>query len=175
MRSCRGWGRLPGFPCFLRLMASVVLAGGSAAAAWKAELLSASGAHVEVYAVDACDELLQLAADPPRGAIVLIRRAWTAEDFKGAVVAVGAFEDDEGAARFSSAARTVGVPVNVIDKPAFCDFSFGAIVNRSPLVIGISPTALLPCLRKRSVPSSRRCYPTVLPLGRLPLHAGAAR
>src|SRR5262249_31742542 len=31
-----------------------------------------------------------------------------------------------------------GVPVNVIDKPAFCDFAFGAIVNRSPLVIGIS-------------------------------------
>ena len=42
------------------------------------------------------------------------------------------------------AARAAGVPVNVIDKPAFCDFSFGAIVNRSPLVIGISTDGAAP-------------------------------
>jgi uroporphyrin-III C-methyltransferase/precorrin-2 dehydrogenase/sirohydrochlorin ferrochelatase len=36
------------------------------------------------------------------------------------------------------------VPVNVIDKPAFCDFAFGAIVNRSPLVIGISTDGAAP-------------------------------
>jgi uroporphyrin-III C-methyltransferase/precorrin-2 dehydrogenase/sirohydrochlorin ferrochelatase len=36
------------------------------------------------------------------------------------------------------------VPVNVIDKPAFCDFSFGSIVNRSPLVIGISTDGAAP-------------------------------
>ena len=36
------------------------------------------------------------------------------------------------------------MPVNVIDKPAFCDFSFGAIVNRSPLVIGISTDGAAP-------------------------------
>src|SRR6478736_4218556 len=40
--------------------------------------------------------------------------------------------------------RAAGVPVNVIDKPAFCDFSFGAIVNRSPLVIGISTDGAAP-------------------------------
>jgi uroporphyrin-III C-methyltransferase / precorrin-2 dehydrogenase / sirohydrochlorin ferrochelatase len=36
------------------------------------------------------------------------------------------------------------VPVNVIDKPAFSDFSFGSIVNRSPLVIGISTGGAAP-------------------------------
>ena len=41
-------------------------------------------------------------------------------------------------------AARVGVPVNVIDKPAFCDFAFGAIVNRSPLVIGISTDGAAP-------------------------------
>ena len=41
-------------------------------------------------------------------------------------------------------ARAAGVPVNVIDKPKFCDFSFGAIVNRSPLVIGISTDGAAP-------------------------------
>ena len=61
-----------------------------------------------------------------------------------AAVAVGAFVDETDAARFAQAARKAGVPVNVIDKPAFCDFAFGAIVNRSPLVIGISTDGAAP-------------------------------
>ena len=48
------------------------------------------------------------------------------------------------AAAFAALARRAGVPVNVIDKPAFCDFSFGSIVNRSPLVIGISTDGAAP-------------------------------
>ena len=132
-------------PVFLTLNGKrAVLAGGSPAAAWKAELLSASGARVEVYATDICDELQQLAADPPRGAIVINRCLWSAKNFANAAVAIGAFEDDEEAAKFASAARTAGVPVNVIDKPAFCDFAFGTIVNRSPLVIGISTDGAAP-------------------------------
>jgi uroporphyrin-III C-methyltransferase/precorrin-2 dehydrogenase/sirohydrochlorin ferrochelatase len=79
-----------------------------------------------------------LVEEPPAGAIVIYSRVWEAQDFVGAVIAVGAFENDDEAERFAAAARAAGVPVNVIDKPAFCDFSFGSIVNRSPLVIGIS-------------------------------------
>ena len=138
-------GALARLPVFLSLEGKrCVLAGGSHAAAWKAELLSAAGARVEVYAGAVSDEMRQVAADPPRGEIVMIERAWTPEEFSGAAVAIGAFEDDEGAAAFAAAARAAGVPVNVIDKPAFCDFSFGAIVNRSPLVIGISTDGAAP-------------------------------
>src|SRR6476619_8216699 len=138
-------GALARLPVFLSLDGKrAVVAGGSPAAAWKAELLSASGARVEVYATDICDELQQLAADPPRGAIVINRCPWSADALKNAAVAIGAFEDDNRAAAFASAARAAGVPVNVIDKPAFCDFSFGAIVNRSPLVIGISTDGAAP-------------------------------
>jgi uroporphyrin-III C-methyltransferase/precorrin-2 dehydrogenase/sirohydrochlorin ferrochelatase len=132
-------------PVFLALEGKrAVVAGGSPAAAWKAELLSAAGARVEVYAETPSDELLQIAGDPQRGAIAVNRRAWTAEDLAGAAVAIGAFDDDESAAMFAEAARTWGVPVNVIDKPAFCDFAFGAVVNRSPLVIGISTDGAAP-------------------------------
>ncbi len=138
-------GALARLPVFLALDGKrAVLVGASPAAAWKGELLSASGAHVDVYAIDPCDELLQLAADAPRGAVAIHRHGWTAEDLKGAAVAIGAFEDDEGAAEFASAAHAAGVAVNVIDKPAFCDFAFGAIVNRSPLVIGISTDGAAP-------------------------------
>ena len=132
-------------PVFLALDGKrAVVAGNGPAAAWKAELLSAAGAAVDVYAEQPCDEFFAVAVDPPGGAIVLHDRAWQAEDFAGAAIAVGGFDDDREAARFAAAARAAGIPVNVIDKPAHCDFSFGAIVNRSPLVIGISTDGAAP-------------------------------
>jgi uroporphyrin-III C-methyltransferase/precorrin-2 dehydrogenase/sirohydrochlorin ferrochelatase len=110
-------------PVFLALEGKrAVLVGDGQAVDWKLELLEAAGARVQRYAVD----------------------EWTPEDLRGAAIAVGGFEDDAAASAFAGAARAVGVPVNVIDKPAFCDFSFGAIVNRSPLVIGISTDGAAP-------------------------------
>src|SRR6185312_140678 len=96
------------------------------------------------YAAEVSDDMAAVVADPPRGAITVHGRAWTAADMAGAAVAIGAFDNDVSAAAFAAAARAAGVPVNVIDKPAFCDFSFGAIVNRSPLVIGISTDGAAP-------------------------------
>src|SRR2546423_2381682 len=119
-----------------------VIAGGSAAAAWKAELLIAAGAAVDIYAPEISEELAELAANTPL--ITLHPRAIEAADFRVAALAIGAFEDDTDAAAFAALARRAGVPVNVIDRPAFCDFSFGAIVNRSPLVIGISTDGAAP-------------------------------
>jgi uroporphyrin-III C-methyltransferase/precorrin-2 dehydrogenase/sirohydrochlorin ferrochelatase len=165
-------GPLARLPVFLSLdRKRAVLAGGTPAAAWKAELLSASGARVEVYTTDICEELQQLADDPPRGAIVINRCAWTAENLTNSAVAIGAFEDDEGAAAFAAAARSAGVPVNVIDRPAFCDFSFGAIVNRSPLVIGISTDGAAPVFAQ----AIRAKLEALLPKGFADWAAAAAR
>ncbi len=50
------------------------------------------------------------------------------------------------ASAFASAAHDASVPVNVVDKPAFCDFQFGSVVNRSPVVIGISTDGAAPIL-----------------------------
>ena len=129
-------------PVFFALTGKrAVVAGGSAAAAWKAELLAASGASVDAYAVDPGEELVEAAAS---ASITIHHRAIEAADLDGAAMAIGAFEDDGQAAAFATMARRAGVPVNVIDKPAFCDFSFGSIVNRSPLVIGISTDGAAP-------------------------------
>jgi uroporphyrin-III C-methyltransferase/precorrin-2 dehydrogenase/sirohydrochlorin ferrochelatase len=149
----------------------VLLAGGSPAAAWKAELMSAAGARVEVYAREICDELRRLIDERPRGEIVLCGSAWTLGDFEDAVFAIGAFEDDESATNFAKAARIAGVPVNVIDKPAYCDFSFGAIVNRSPLVIGISTDGAAPVFAQ----AIRAKLEALLPKGFTDWAAAAAR
>ena len=132
-------------PVFLSLEGKrAVVCGNAAAATWKAELLSAAGARVAVFSDAPSEELCALAAAPPQGAISIVGRAWQAGDFAGAAVAIGAMTEDAEAERFATAARRAGVPVNVIDKPRLCDFIFGAIVNRSPLVIGISTDGAAP-------------------------------
>jgi uroporphyrin-III C-methyltransferase / precorrin-2 dehydrogenase / sirohydrochlorin ferrochelatase len=138
-------GALARLPAFFALDGKrAVVAGGSQAATWKAELLAATGARVEVFASAPGEEMRALAAAPPNGTVMLHERSWTRDDFAGAAMAVADCADDQEAAAFAAAARAAGVPVNVIDRPAFCDFSFGAIVNRSPLVIGISTDGASP-------------------------------
>jgi uroporphyrin-III C-methyltransferase / precorrin-2 dehydrogenase / sirohydrochlorin ferrochelatase len=129
-------------PVFFALAGKrAVVVGGSAAAAWKAELLAAAGAAVDVYAVESGDEMIAIGA---HANIAIHRHHIHESDLDGATLAVGAFEDDAEAASFAAMARRARVLVNVIDKPAFCDFSFGAIVNRSPLVVGISTDGAAP-------------------------------
>src|SRR5215207_9027897 len=98
-------------PVFLALEGKrALVAGGTPAAAWKAELLSAAGAKVEAYAAEPCEELLALAANPPQGRILIHRHRWTVDDIRGAAIAVGACETDQEAANFAAAARAAGVP-----------------------------------------------------------------
>src|SRR5579863_4731351 len=134
--------RLPAF--FALAGKRCVVAGNGAATAWKAELLAAAGAHVDVFAPAPTEDIHALVATAPDGKIALHERAWQPTDFAGATIAVAESADNGEAARFAAAARSTGAMVNVIDRPAFCDFTFGAIVNRSPLVIGISTDGASP-------------------------------
>jgi uroporphyrin-III C-methyltransferase/precorrin-2 dehydrogenase/sirohydrochlorin ferrochelatase len=121
----------------------VLLAAGNAGAAWKAELLAAAGAHVDVYTADPSSELTSLIVEWP-SRFTLHRRPWCIHDFSCVALAVGALNDPAEAQAFRCAAKAAGVQVNVVDRPALCDFTFGTIVNRSPLVIGISTDGATP-------------------------------
>jgi uroporphyrin-III C-methyltransferase/precorrin-2 dehydrogenase/sirohydrochlorin ferrochelatase len=137
--------RLATLPLFFALGSRrAVVVGGNEAAAWKAELLSAAGATVEVRDPDPCAEMEALAADPPGGPVLIDRLPWMPECFAGAALVVADAQDEAEARQIHAAALAAGVPVNVIDKPAFCTFQFGAIVNRSPLVVGISTNGAAP-------------------------------
>ncbi len=129
-------------PVFFALQGRrVVVAGGHAAAAWKIELLAAAGARVDVYAAAPSDDVRAAAQ---AAGVTLNEREIEERDFADAVLAIGAFEDETAAATFAARARAAGVPVNVVDRPALSDFSFGTIVNRSPLVVGISTDGAAP-------------------------------
>lgn len=134
----------------------VVVIGGSEPAAWKIELLAAAGARVDVYAEDICDEFKAL---DHIAAITIHASPWTPVDLQDAALAIADIEDDSGARAFVAAAKLAGVPYNVIDRPEFCQFQFGAIVNRSPVVVGISTAGAAPILGQ----AVRRRIETLLP------------
>jgi uroporphyrin-III C-methyltransferase / precorrin-2 dehydrogenase / sirohydrochlorin ferrochelatase len=146
-------------PVFFALAGKrVVVAGGNSAAAWKIELMSAAGAQVDVYAAEPSGEVVAAAQAAD---VTLHRRAITEADFAGAALAIGAFEDEAPATEFAARARTAGVTVNVVDKPALSDFSFGTIVNRSPLVVGISTDGAAPVFAQ----AIRAKIEAMIPLG----------
>ncbi|MBU1173793.1 MAG: uroporphyrinogen-III C-methyltransferase [Alphaproteobacteria bacterium] len=144
-------------PVFFTLTGKPVLVvGGSEAAAWKAHLLAAAGARVTVVAPEldaAFDDLF------PQGSFDRKGLHWRPGDLVGMHLAVADIEGEDEALRFASSARAAGVPFNVIDRPEFCAFQFGAIVNRSPVVVGISTAGAAPILGQ----AVRRRIETLLP------------
>ncbi|CAX25646.1 MAG: siroheme synthase CysG [Methylorubrum extorquens] len=121
-----------------------VLAGSNGGAPWKVKLLAAAGAQVDVYAEEPSEELRGVPAEIAAGSVTLHERRWTPADLQGAAFAIGAMEDEDDCVAFVAAARAAGAIVNAVDRPHLCDVKFGAIVNRSPLVVGISTEGAAP-------------------------------
>ncbi len=146
-------------PLFFDLQGKrALVAGGSDAAAWKAELLSACGARVEIYAE--AGGIGSVMAELALADKVTIHDApWHIGVFAGAAIAIGDCDTDDEARAFACAARAAGVPFNVIDKPAHCQFQFGSIVNRSPVILSISTDGAAPILAQ----AIRRRVETLLP------------
>ncbi|MGL3606773.1 siroheme synthase CysG [Rhizobium sp. G187] len=135
-----------------------VIAGGSEAAAWKTELLLACGATVDVYC--GCEHLGEtMQGMIAAGSVTHHAHPWHCGIFQGAALALADCETDEEAKAYFCAARAAGVPVNVIDKPAYCQFQFGSIVNRSPVIVSISTDGAAPILAQ----AIRQRIETLLP------------
>ncbi|WP_454744356.1 siroheme synthase CysG [Ciceribacter selenitireducens] len=94
-----------------------------------------------------------------RGQILHHPEAWHPDIFGHAALALADCETDEDARAFFTAAVAAGVPVNIIDKPAYCQFQFGSIVNRSPVIVSISTDGAAPILAQ----AIRRRIETLLP------------
>ena len=149
-------------PIFYKLDGKrAVLIGGTAAAAWKAELLAAAGAHVDIFASKASKEMLNLVSNgAAQGSLRLVSRSWTSGDLAGTALLVADAATLSEVQAIRKAARVSGVPVNIIDKPEFCQFQFGSIVNRSPVVIGISTAGAAPVLGQEARSRIEAVIPT---------------
>ena len=132
-------------PVFVPLQGKrTVLAGSNGGAPWKVKLLAAAGADVDVYAPEPSDELRAVPGEIVAGSVTLHERQWQPSDLQGAAFCIGAMEDEADCIAFVAAARATGAIVNAVDRPHLCDVKFGAIVNRSPMVVGISTEGAAP-------------------------------
>ncbi|MDJ0391346.1 siroheme synthase CysG [Roseomonas sp. E05] len=134
------------FPVFLDLAGTEVLVvGGGDVAAAKCRLLRPAGAAIRV--VDPAPEpvIEDLAA---AGQVALLRRAFAPEDLDGARLCYVALDDAAEAAAVVAEARRRGVLVNAVDRPALCDFTTPAMVQRGPVAIAIGTAGLAPALAR---------------------------
>lgn len=122
-----------------------LLVGGGQLALRKADLLVQAGARLRVLA-PAIDGDLQSMAD--KGAHEVLKRPYEAGDAEGVVLVVAATDDSELNARVSEDARTLNVPVNVVDRPDLCTVIFPAIIDRSPVTLSVSTGGLSPVLTR---------------------------
>ncbi len=94
-------------------------------------------------------------------------------DAADARIAVVAVEDDAAAREAIDALKARGILVNAVDRPADCDFTLPAIVDRSPILIAISTGGVSAGLAA----AIRQRLEAILPagVGRLAEGLGAAR
>ncbi|MGB2129825.1 MAG: siroheme synthase CysG [Marinobacterium sp.] len=123
----------------------VLLVGGGDVALRKARLLTRAGARVTCVAHAVLPELHEM-LDRHQGQVVIGEYHPALIDDK--VLVLAATDNDELNARIHHDAVASNVPVNVVDSPALCTFVFPAIVDRSPIVIGISSGGQSPVLAR---------------------------
>ncbi|MGK0497694.1 siroheme synthase CysG [Neptuniibacter pectenicola] len=133
-------------PLFFKLTdQNILLVGGGNVALRKARLLCRAGAKVTVIAHHVCDELQQL-LDTSSGLSII--GEYHADLLEEKILVIAATDNHTLNERVHFDAIDKNIPVNVVDSPKLCTFVFPAIVDRSPVVIGISSGGSAPVLAR---------------------------
>jgi len=124
------------FPLFVDLSEKKILViGGGHIAARRIGTLTGFARHITVVAPRLRPELEALAAE---GRISPVRRAFEDADLAGAELVIAATDSREINDRICTLCAERGIPVNVIDDPARCDFFFPGIVRDGSVVVGVT-------------------------------------
>ncbi|MDQ6748575.1 MAG: bifunctional precorrin-2 dehydrogenase/sirohydrochlorin ferrochelatase [Candidatus Dormibacteraeota bacterium] len=142
MAKAGGPGGTGYYPVYLDLAGkSCLVLGGGAPACDKALGLVAAGADVSVVAEAFEPEMVELGGTH---AVRLLCHAFAADDLDGVLVVIDASLDEALGRRVAEAARRRRVLVNVLDRPALCDFIAPAVVRRGPLQVAVSTAGRSP-------------------------------
>ncbi|MGX8220030.1 uroporphyrinogen-III C-methyltransferase [Psychrobacter celer] len=134
------------FPLFFKLEnRKVLIVGGGDVALRKADLLSRAEAAITILAPDISTEIQALLSDDKHE---LIYKNYNKSYMTGARVIIAATDDETLNHQIHADATALNIPVNVVDTPHLCDFIFPAIVDRNPIVIGISSNGKAPVLAR---------------------------
>ena len=141
------------FPLFFKLEdRKVLIVGGGDVALRKADLLSRAGARITVIAPEICEELQALLThtetidEHPKHELIFAK--YDKSYMAGARIIIAGTDDESLNHQVHADATELNIPVNVVDTPPLCDFIFPAIVDRNPIVIGISSNGKAPVLAR---------------------------
>ncbi|MEO5892346.1 MAG: TSUP family transporter [Ferruginibacter sp.] len=138
------------FPIFLKLETmSLLIVGGGYVGLEKLNtvLQNTPAANIRLVATHISEEIKQLAAHNDR--VVLIERPYQSTDIDDADIVIAAVNDIVVSERVSQDANEKGKLVNAADRPDFCDFYLGSVVQKGSLKIAISTNGKSPTVAKR--------------------------
>lgn len=123
------------------------MVGGGEVAFRKTETLLKSGAtQVKVVAPLLHPGFARLGE---KGRIKFFKRKFRLSDLKGAALVVCSTDSEEVNALVGEAAARSGALVNVVDRPALCNFIVPAVFRNGPLTIAVSTGGASPALAKK--------------------------
>jgi precorrin-2 dehydrogenase / sirohydrochlorin ferrochelatase len=135
------------FPMFIKLEGKrCLVVGAGKVGAPKVSGLLDTGGCIRVVALEASEEVRQLARD---GRIQLELRDFAVEDLEGVFLAVVATASRELNETIYREAKRRGVLCNVVDVPDLCDFYYPAVVRRGDLQIAVSTRGQSPSLAQQ--------------------------
>lgn len=133
-------------PVFLDLKAGpVVLIGAGELLRAKLRVLAAAGARLRVHAIDG-DQNLGLGSEDAARIEIVASDPLT--DLAGVIAVVCAGAGDVGVA-MSARAKSLGLPVNVMDDLEHSSFIFPAIVDRGDVVVAVGTGGTSPVVARR--------------------------
>lgn len=133
------------FPAFFPMTgAAAVIFGAGEEALRKIRLVAKTPAEVRVVADTISDSMAAEFA----GRITQVLPGNAAEALSDAVFVIVALEDDAEAEAAIALAKSMGVPVNAVDRPEHCDFTVPSILDRGEIVAAVASGGAAPVLAK---------------------------
>jgi precorrin-2 dehydrogenase/sirohydrochlorin ferrochelatase len=135
------------FPAFLKLSGRrCLVVGAGPVGEEKIEGLLRAGAEIRVLAPRATPRVRALAR---AGKIRWEPRQFRTSDLRGIFLLVAATSSAKLHEKIYRQARRRAVLCNIVDDPPYCDFYYGAVVQRGSLQIAISTSGRSPALAQR--------------------------
>ena len=135
------------YPIFLDVQdKQCVIAGGGDVSVRKAKTLVSFGAKVKVVAPTVSERLQALADE---GVITCEARPFAPADLDGAMLVIGATDNEMVNRTIFDEANKRSIPVNIVDQPELCTFIVPSVVRKGDLAIAISTGGKSPAVAKR--------------------------
>jgi len=138
--------RYPYYPIYIDIEdRAVLIVGGGAVCARKAETMMRYGARVTIVSPEITEEI---AAWEQAGVLKVHRKMYMEPDLDGASIVIASTDDPCVNARVARDCRRRRIPVNVVDVTHLCEFIVPAIIEKGSIQIAISTGGKSPALAR---------------------------